>query len=158
MSKAALSDTDIVNDQLTKLLELMKTDASLEVSEKEDETILAQIEAGDDSGLLIGSHGKTIEAIDLLANLMFKQKKGDWKRIVVNIADWKEKEEKRLSDLAQSVAQRAIETGKPQYLYNLSSSQRRTIHMLLAENLQVHTESDGDGAERYLIVSPKDGE
>jgi spoIIIJ-associated protein len=156
MAKAKqLNDTDIVKDQLGKLLELMKTSASIESVEEDGENVAVQIDAGEDSGLLIGTHGKTIEALELLSNLMLKNKKGEWRRVTVNIADWKEKEEKRLSDLAGTIATRAVETGKPQYLYNLTSGQRRVIHMLLAENENVETTSDGDGAERFLIVTPK---
>jgi spoIIIJ-associated protein len=152
------SDIDTVKEQVQKLLELMMTSASIDVSEGVEDTINVQITAEEDAGLLIGTHGKTIEAIELLSNLMLKNAKGEWRRVTVNISDWKEKEEKRLSDLALSVANRVKETGTPQYLYNLSSAQRRTVHMLLAENSDVKTTSDGDGAERYLIVSPKDSE
>jgi spoIIIJ-associated protein len=156
MAKTApQTDIEIVKEHVEKLLELMMTNASLEVSEGAEDSINVQITAEEDAGLLIGTHGKTIEALELISNLMLKNAKGDWRRVVVNISDWKEKEEKRLSDLAESVAHRVIETGKPQYLYNLSSAQRRTVHMLLAVNPDVVTASDGDGAERYLIVSPK---
>lgn len=151
------TDIDLVKDQINKLLELMDTPATFEVTEGAEGSINVQLESETEAGLLIGKHGHTIEAIELLLNLMFKQANGEWKRIMVNIADWKEKEEARLNDLAQNVALRAKETGKPQYLYNLSSSQRRTVHMLLAENADVETLSEGDGAERYLIVQPRGG-
>jgi spoIIIJ-associated protein len=152
------SDITLVSDKLQKLLDLMNTPATFEVTEGEEGSINVHLESETEAGLLIGKHGHTIEALELLLNLMFKQANGEWKRITVNIADWKEKEESRLRDLAESVAARAIETGKPQYLYNLSSSQRRTVHMLLAENTDVETLSEGDGAERYLIVQPRGGE
>ncbi len=151
-----LSDTQIVQDQMEKLLSLMQVDAEISVSEEKDGNVFVQIQAGEDSGLLIGKYGRTVESLELLANLSLKQKKGEWRRVVVNVSDWKEKEERRLIDLAQNVAARAAETGEPQYLYNLSSSQRRTIHMILAENPNVVTASEGDGGERYLIVSPKE--
>ncbi len=151
-------DITLVSDQLQKLLDLMATPATFEVTEGEEGSINVQLESETEAGLLIGKHGHTIEAIELLLNLMFKQANGEWKRITVNIADWKEKEEARLNDLAQNVAERAVETRKPQYLYNLSSAQRRTVHMLLAENDQVETLSEGDGAERYLIVQVRGSE
>ncbi len=156
MAKAN-NDIALVQEKLQKLLELMDTPATFEVTEGEEESIHVQLESETEAGLLIGKHGHTIEALELLLNLMFKQSNGEWKRITVNIADWKEKEEARLNDLAQNVASRAKETGKPQYLYNLSSAQRRTVHMLLSEDSEIETLSDGDGAERYLIVQPKGG-
>src|SRR4030043_165124 len=64
-----------------------------------------------------------------------------------------DKEKERLIGLAILTAQRAEETGKPQSLYNLTPSQRRTIHLFLAEKPNVKTESQGEGNERFLIVT-----
>lgn len=147
-------DLEALKTNFEGLLERMMTPSTVEVSESED-SISIQIQKTEDTGLLIGKHGRTIEALSLLANLFVKNQSGEWKRVVVNIADWNEKEEKRLSDLAMSVSERAIETGEPQFLYSLSSSQRRIIHTLLSENEKVETLSEGDGAERYLIVRPR---
>lgn len=145
----------IVKEQLEKLLDLMDTPSNVEVIEGEEESLQVQITSDEAAGLLIGKHGRTVESLELIVNLMFKQKTGEWKRILVNVADWKEKQQERLNDLAKNVAERVKETGKPQYLYNLSSAQRRIIHMLLSDNPEVETISEGDGPERYLIVRPQ---
>lgn len=148
------SNTEIVKDQLEKLLALMLTPTEISVTEDIEGSLSAQIGSSEEAGLLIGKHGRTVESLELIMNLIFKQQTGEWKRISVNVGDWKEKQIERLRDLASSVAARVIETGEPQFLYNLSASQRRDVHMFLSENPSVITESEGDGAERYLIIKP----
>jgi spoIIIJ-associated protein len=74
---------------------------------------------------------------------------------VVNVGDYREKEEDYLKSLAASTAQRARETKEPQNLYNLKPWQRRIIHLALSEEKDLTTESMGEGEERYLIIKPK---
>ena len=61
----------------------------------------------------------------------------------------------RLEELADQVAKRAKSSGEPQSLFNLTPAQRRIVHMTLAEDLEIKTESVGEGKERYLLVSPE---
>ena len=75
--------------------------------------------------------------------------------IVVDVSNWREKEEERLISLATITAQRAKDTGEVQYLYNLTPAQRRVIHLTLSENPGVSTESQGEGKDRYLAITPK---
>lgn len=152
--------TDTVISELTKLtnelLELLGTAAKAELSEdKENDALNVNINANSESGLLIGNRGRTLSSLQTIISLLIRQKLGGWKRVLVNISDWREKEESRLRDLATKVADRAKTTGEPQPLYNLTAGQRRTIHMALAEDSGVKTESSGEGKDRYLIVSPK---
>jgi spoIIIJ-associated protein len=87
--------------------------------------------------------------------MLFKQETGEWEKVVVNVGDYRQKEEEYLEGLATTTSQRAVETGTPQNLYNLKAWQRRVIHMALAENKDVVTTSEGEGEDRFLIISPK---
>lgn len=139
-----------------KLLELMGTKAKPHVSEDvKNDAVVVDIETSDEAGLLIGSRGDTLNSLQTIIGMIFRQKTGEWQRILVNISDWRERQEERLINLAQQAAQRATETQEPQTLYNLNASQRRVIHLALAEDKDVETESKGEGRERYLIVRLK---
>lgn len=136
-----------------ELLELMGSVAKVEVVEdKKNEAILVNLDSSDETGLLIGRHGETILSIQTVLGMIVKQKTGEWIRIIVNVGDWREKEEAHLKELAVQAAGRAKETGEPQYLYNLSSAQRRIIHLFLLEDAEVKTESQGEGKERFLAI------
>lgn len=139
-----------------ELLGLMSVTAKIDVDfDKENEAFIVNIEAGDMTGLLIGKKGDTLSSLQTILGILFKQKVGEWKRIVVNVGDYREKEEDYLRNLALSAASRAKETGEPQSLYNLKPWQRRVIHMALTEDKEVETESQGEGEERYLVVKSK---
>lgn len=140
-----------------KLLGLMGTKAVPHVSkDEENEAVAVNIETDEESGLLIGPRGETLNAIQTVIGMIFRQKTGEWQRIIVNISDWRERQEERLSSLAYQSALRAKETGEAQSLYNLNASQRRIVHMALADDKEVETESAGEGRERYLVVKLKD--
>lgn len=148
--------TEEVEDLTSELLNLMGVSATVELTEdKENQLINLKINPSDEAGLLIGYHGDTLSAIESFLALAIKQKSGEWVRIVVDIAGYKDKQEERLIELGKQAAQRAKVTQEPQYLYNLDPSQRRVIHLALGSDTEVETESVGEGEERYLVVKVK---
>ncbi len=155
-TKVKLDTASLVENLTNKLLNLLGTKAEAHVSEdKENESISVNIEAGEETGLIIGNRGKNLQAIQTLLGMMVRRETGEWTRIVVDTSDWREKEEERLKKLAVQAAERAKATGEPQYLYNLTPSQRRIIHLVLSEDPEIQTESQGEGADRYLIINLK---
>lgn len=130
--------------------------AFVEVTETSEEPVYTvKIDTEDQAGLLIGNKGETLSAIQNFLNIAMKSLTGTWVRIVVDIGDWREKQEDYLKNLASQAAARARETGEPQTLYNLNSAQRRIIHLQLAEETDLETESVGEGIERHLLVKVK---
>ena len=131
-----------------ELLKLMSSKGKVKVSDdKENDAIRVDIETEDEAGLLIGTRGETLNAIQIALGTMVKQKTGEWKRIIVNVGDWREKQEEHLKEMASQVAERAVETDEPH---------RRIVHMALKEIGGVKSESFGEGEERYLVVTPED--
>jgi len=86
---------------------------------------------------------------------MLKGITGEWFRVIVNVGDYRQKQEEKLKELANVSADRAVETNEPQPIYNLNASQRRVVHMHLAERGDVLSESQGEEPERYLVVKSK---
>lgn len=138
-----------------ELLALMATKSEVSVDyDKDGEVFIVNIEASDETGLLIGKKGETLSSIQTVLGILFKQKTGEWNKIVVNVGDYREKEEDYLKNLAASTAARAKETGTPQNLYNLKAWQRRVVHLALSEDKDITTESEGEGGDRYLTIKP----
>ncbi len=144
----------VIEELALELLKLTGSDAGV-VVKKEEEVIVVNIDSEKERGLLIGNRGETLLSFQTILNLIVKNKTGEWKNIVVNIGDWRKKQEEYLEGLAQQAADRASETGRPQHLYNLNSSQRRIIHTYLTKNDLIETLSEGEGKERYLIIRSK---
>jgi spoIIIJ-associated protein len=139
-----------------KLLKLMGLKAKPEISEdKKNNAILVDIQTTDEAGLIIGNRGNTLNSLQTVLSLMLSKKLDNWQRVLINVNNWRDKEERRLGELAAQAAERALSTGEPQYLYNLIPAQRRVVHLALAEEKGIETKSEGEGRERFLVVLPK---
>lgn len=147
---------ELLKEIAQDLLELMGITVELEVGEdKDNDALLLKIDTKEEAGLLIGNRGRTLNSLQVILGMIYRKKTEEWKRIVVDVSNWREKEEERLGDLAKLTAQRAIETGEAQLLYNLTPAQRRVVHLSLSESSDVTTESRGEDKDRYLIITPK---
>jgi len=147
---------DQIREITEELLKLTGTDAkAVFVYDKKNDVVVINLESEEEAGLLIGNRGDTLNSLQSIIGMIFRQKTGEWQRVVVNVSDWRERQEERLVKLAEQTAQRAKDTGEPQSLYNLNASQRRIVHLALSEDNDIETESQGEGKERYLVVSLK---
>jgi spoIIIJ-associated protein len=146
----------VLNELFSKLMTLLGLKSGFEIVEdKSNDAYVIDIKDENETGLIIGARGKTLSSLQMLTGLMFKNVTGKWRRIIINVSDYRAKEEERLTQLAEQTAQRVLESGQTQNLYNLTPAQRRIVHMVLSENKKVTTESEGEGQDRYLTVSPK---
>ncbi|KKW10661.1 MAG: Single-stranded nucleic acid binding R3H domain protein [Candidatus Gottesmanbacteria bacterium GW2011_GWB1_49_7] len=145
-------------DQVKQITEdlLKRLDVSGEVVVDVDETgaYRAHIET-EETGLLIGFHGKTLESFQIILGLLVSKALKEWVRVYVNVGDYREKREESLMLMAQHAAERAMAAGRPIEIPNLSASERRIIHLTLAGDDRVETESVGEGSRRLLLVKPK---
>jgi len=146
-------------EQIKKLTEdLLKNllvKGTVEVTQdSKNQVFNVQLES-EDSGILIGYHGETLEAIQLILSLIVYRKVGSWLRLVVNVGNYREERYDQLKRLALNIAQKVKFSGESQILTNLSPSERRIIHLELADHPDVITESEGEGEERRLVVKPK---
>jgi len=144
---------DNIENKANKIIELLGSKAKVSVSEKDD-SFFVNLEADEETGLLIGRHGETINSIQAILALSLREELAE-KKVFVNVGDWREKQEEKLKEMAEQIYQRVIDTGEAQPVYNLSSAQRRIIHLTLSDKKDVETESSGEGENRYLLVKPK---
>lgn len=110
---------------------------------------------GDDSGLLIGKRGETLQAFQFLVNLSLNNKIGSHRVVIVDVEKYKERRSRSLEALANRVAERVAASGRPVTLEPMPASERRVIHMALSEHAAVTTESSGDRQERRVTVMPR---
>ena len=130
---------------------------AIKITKDKEGTVSLDLELPDqEAGILIGYHGETIAALQLLLNMMLYQQTGEWSKLVVNIGDYRKKRTDYLTALSQDTAAKVVESGEPLALYNLNPFERRIVHVALSENKEVVTESQGEGKNRFLVVSPKE--
>lgn len=109
----------------------------------------------EETGLLIGHHGKTLESFQILLGLIVMKAVGEKQRVYVNVGDYREKREETLMHMAQSAAERALASGKPVELSYLSPAERRVVHLTLSGDDRVMTVSEGEEPNRTLVVKVK---
>jgi len=144
-SKATKTDAKVVVKKVAeKLLKLMGTSAKISVSEdEENEAILIDLDTEEEAGLLIGVRGETLSSLQTIIGMIVRQKTGEWFRVLVNISDWRERQRERLESLARQAADRARDTGEPQF--SLSSPTRIVMPAL---NSPSNTRSDSGSSSR----------
>lgn len=108
-----------------------------------------------ETGLLIGYHGRTLESFQIILSIIVSKQLGSWVKVYVNVGDYREKREESLMYMAQRAADRVVETGRPVELAHLSPSERRVVHLTLSGDERVETVSEGEGDKRTLVVKPK---
>ena len=109
---------------------------------------------GDDSGLLIGRGGTTLSSLQFMVNFIVSRRLTEWTPVNIDVEGYRQRRYKYLETLAQRLAKRVRTTGKPFTLDPMPANERRVIHMALARNSQVTTESTGVGSERRLSIRP----
>lgn len=137
-----------------ELLSQLGIVGSVDVDTDETGAFRVHIET-EETGLLIGFHGKTLESFQIILGIMVSKALGQWVKVYVNVGDYREKREEALMLMAQRAAERVFATGRPVELTRLSPSERRVIHLTLSGDERVTTESEGEGDNRTLIVKPK---
>ncbi len=108
-----------------------------------------------DSGIVIGHHGDTLEALQIILSQAVSKKLGEFKRVSVEVGDYKKNREEWLKTLAQQTKEKVLEENKEVFLPELKSWERRIVHMFLQGDNEVVSESVGEGKDRVLVVKPK---
>ena len=145
----------IAQDVLEEMFELMDVDAEvrLRTNSIAGEDLSIDI-MGDDSGLLIGRGGTTLSSLQFMVNYIVSKRLTEWTPVNIDVEGYRQRRYQYLETLAQRLAKRVRNTGKPFTLDPMPANERRVIHMALARNSQVTTESTGAGSERRLSIRP----
>jgi len=107
---------------------------------------------GEDSGLLIGRRGQTLQALQFMVNLIARNQHGDGTRIMLDVERYRQRREASLRDMAVRVASRVVQTGRNITLEPMSAADRRVIHVSLSDYQGVTTESVGLGDDRKVNI------
>ena len=111
--------------------------------------------AGEDSGLLIGRRGQTLQSLQFIVNLIVRNEFGEGTRVVLDVERYRQRREASLRDMANKVAERVAQTGRSITLEPMSAADRRIIHVTLADREGVSTESVGFGDDRKVSIIPQ---
>jgi spoIIIJ-associated protein len=110
--------------------------------------------SGDDLGLLIGRHGQTIDAVQILAAAILGRGADERKEVVVDAAGYRARRRRTLEALAARSAEEAVRAGSRVELEPMSAAERKIVHTSLEHNDAVTTSSEGEEPNRFVVVEP----
>lgn len=141
---------------LAQIVRLVGVEAEINLRPGEgDAEVILDIRA-DNSGLLIGRRGQTLEALEYLLTRMVGGREGrEGLQIVVDTEGYRERRKKSLEDMALRLGEKAKRQRKPVTVGDLSARDRRIIHAVLQDDPWVTTKSIGQGAYRRLLIIPE---
>lgn len=147
----------IAKEFLEGLLNSMNIQAEVSVRELDAETVELAVNADPPTelGVLVGPRGTTLQALQEVTRTVVQAKTpGRTDRILVDVAQYRERRVAALGRFAQKVASEVVETGEERALEPMSAADRKAVHDALSEIEAVTTRSEGEDPRRFVVVAP----
>lgn len=139
---------------LDQILSLMGVQAEAVVRSVDTDEVTVEIRGGD-AGQLIGRHGATLDALQLVVAIIANRDMPHGARVILDIEGYRERRTQMLQGMAQSHATKAKEARKEIVITDLKPYERRIVHLTLKDDPEVETYSEGEGDARHIVISPK---
>jgi spoIIIJ-associated protein len=151
---AELEDqADAVADFVEELLERMGIDAIAEPVTHRDHVYVDIVDGPeDDMALLIGRHGQTLDAIQELARTSVGRRLDDRIRVLVDVGDYRKKQEDRLIEHAREVAERVRNSGEEERMDPMNAYERKLVHDVVAGFEGIESVSEGVDPDRFVVI------
>ena len=147
-----------VKDYLKKLIKTLLKDMGFDVEIEitvNNNTPTYRLYSTNDA-LLIGKDGKNLKALTTVVNAILTKEINSNYRFLIDVSDYKEKNDRRVERLAKKLAREVRETKVEVKMDSMNSYQRRLVHNILNNNKYVYTESVGEEPNRCVVIKPRD--
>ena len=122
-----------------------------------EEEIYFELDCGDDYGIIIGKRGETLDAIQYLARMMANKGNQSYKRVSINVGNYRAKREETLKILARKTAIKAVRQGRNISLEPMNPYERRIIHTAVQDVEGATSHSVGSDLDRRVVITPVEG-
>ena len=138
-------------DYLREVIALMGVEnVSFSAVQKGEATIIRL--DGEKLGALIGRRGETMESLSYLASLVANRLEGDYIKLGLDVAGYRDKRESDLTALAQRIGAKVRKTGRSFAMEPMNPYERRIIHSAIGKMEGVRSESKGEGRDRRVVI------
>lgn len=148
----AIADAGVAT--ILDVMSRLGIEATVEEYEGDEGEIILDI-VGDELGILIGRHGRTLDALQILVSAITNRRLERRYPLVIDVSGYRHRRRLKLEELARRAADRAARQHRPVALRPMSSFERRVVHVALREDRRVVTESEGEEPRRMVVVRPK---
>jgi len=142
----------VAQETLKGIISLIAEDTRISAERKGDDIVL-NIQ-GNDTGILIGRKGKTLEALEFIVNKAVNRASEKKVRVIVDSENYRKRREEALKTLALTMGEKAKKTKKTVTTDPISPRDRRIVHLTLKGDSQVSTKSEGEGLFKRVSIIP----
>ncbi len=147
----------LISKLIIELVAKMGLTVQVKVSDdqqdQDNEKIICNIESKE-SNFLIGQYGTNLQALQHIARLLIRKKISERINFILDVNSYRQEKDSSLITLANHMAQQAINENKEVTLRPMSPYERRLVHLELANNKQIQTESMGEKENRRIVIRP----
>lgn len=138
---------------LTDMTKALGAPAMVRV-QRDDNQVVFHLDT-DKKGLLIGKHGKVLNAIQYLSQVYIHRLVKNRLSVIVNVGDYRERREVIIKRLANQAVRKVRDTSQPVFLEPMPAFERKQVHSILSNEKDIKTHSEGNEPHRYLVVELK---
>ena len=110
---------------------------------------------GDDLAILIGRHGRTLDALQFVVSAITVRSMGFRYPVIVDVEGYKSRQREKLESIARSTANKAASQHRSVKMRPMTPYERRIVHIALRDDDRVDTASEGEGSARHGVVVPR---
>ncbi len=138
---------------LKDIISYIVDDATVTVS-KQSNSVRLKIQA-DNPAILIGKHGRTLDALQYVVRKIVRKKKDSKVRLSFDVEGYRDRRKASLTQMALRLGEKVKRSGKPATISPMNAYDRRIVHIALKDNAAVKTQSKGGGLFRKLVILPQ---
>ncbi|HEY3317691.1 MAG TPA: RNA-binding cell elongation regulator Jag/EloR [Coriobacteriia bacterium] len=139
---------------IQQILDAFGIESSIDEYEGDEGEVILDI-VGGELGILIGRHGKSLEALQTLVSAITNKKLGQRYAVLVDVEGYRARRRVKLEEMARQAADRASRQKRSIKLRPMSAYERKVVHVALRNDRRVETASEGEEPFRQVVVTPK---
>lgn len=150
-----LNDEEIealIRDYIDRIMGAMDLAYTLSVDFNENEIDVSIDGKKEETGIVIGKHGSTLNGIQIVLSAMVNQRSEEFRRVIVDCSGYRKKREQVLKRIAGKTANKVLKTNKSIKLEPMNAQERRIIHACLANVDGIRTRSEGKDPHRRVVI------
>lgn len=148
-----MKEAEIIKETIGQLLKLIDFQGGVDIDYSDENNILVNIQT-EQAGFLIGQAGANLNALQHLARILVSKKNGQPIRFILDVNNYRKNRLELLKELAKDIAKQALSKKVSLVLHPMPAYERRIIHLALADEPEINTQSTGQEPRRRIVVKP----
>jgi len=144
---------DLIKETINQLLKIIGVEGQVVVNDSDPDNALVNIQT-EQGGFLIGQAGANLSAFQHIVRLLVNKKNDQPIRFILDVNNYRQHHSELLEELAQNMAKQALSRRVSLILHPMPAYERRIIHLALANQPEIDTQSTGQEPKRRIVIKP----